>query len=199
MYVKAVWERGPGDGREPVITVGVLASQGGENWESGRGKTLHDVGAAGGAAALGFVVADEAGHVRHLARRGIGHAIELLGHVVEVVVGIGDEIAGGPRVGRGVDLVSEGIFVEGQRGRVESFNVVTGSLHEAKDMIKTPVFHHEDKEMFDLSGHYGVSVDARYGTNNACDLIDNRVPGKRDRSSRLSTTLRGESNYYSDR
>src|ERR1035437_6883216 len=100
MYVKAVWEGGPVDGREPVITDCVLASQGGENWESGRGKTLYDVGAAGSAAALGFVVANEAGHVRHLARSGVGHAIELLGDIVEVVVGIGDEIARGPRVRR---------------------------------------------------------------------------------------------------
>ena len=114
MDIKAVGEGGPRNGGEPVIADGILPGKGGENGKPGRLKTLHDIGAEGGAAALGFIIADEAGHVGHLAGCGIRDTVELLSDIGEVMVWIGGEIAGGPGVGRCVDFVLERIFVKWQ-------------------------------------------------------------------------------------
>ena len=50
--VEAVRERWSWDGSEPMIADGILPGEGGEDGQTGRVKTLHDVGAEGGAAAF---------------------------------------------------------------------------------------------------------------------------------------------------
>ena len=118
MDIKAVGERRPGNRGEPVIADGVLPRKGSEDRQASRVKTFHDVRAEGRTSALGFIVANEAGHVGHLAGCGIRDTVELLGDVGEVMIGIGSQITRGPGIGRSVDSVLERIFIKWQCGRI---------------------------------------------------------------------------------